>query len=73
MTQYSVTLYRVNVNIFSFHIHHHFHHQEVASVPSYNIKSDGEIIDARFVFPSSRTGPRGSNVTLIRGDAVLAV
>ena len=37
----------------SYHVHHHYHHGPGAGQlgPAYSIHSDGEIIDARFVFP----------------------
>ena len=41
---------------FSFHIHHHYHHQDetYGKQPAYSIKSDGDIIDARFIFPNKK-------------------
>ena len=42
--------------MFSYHVHHHYHHQPVQPVkqPAYTIHSDGNFVDARFVFPDKR-------------------
>ena len=42
--------------MFSYHVHHHYHHQDVKHVnqPAYSIQSDGDTVEARFVFPDKR-------------------
>ena len=49
----------------SYHIHHHYHHEDINSIqePAYSIKSKGDIIDARFVFPNTRPSPSRNNTT----------
>ena len=47
----------------NYHVHHHYYHDDLNDIqhPAYSIKSKGDIIDARFVFPSSSTANNDSN------------